>query len=143
MERDSTTPRGGYSARSYVEVLNSELPTCYEPGMLFMQDNAPIHTAKFSTDWLENNGIAVLPWPPYSPDLNPIEHLWAIMKEWISEHYPHLQTMGKSDEDYAALYDAIERAWNAIPQSKIDTLIRSMGRRVQAVKKAKGWHTKY
>lgn len=42
----------------------------------FMQDNAPIHTAKLSTEWLESHGVATITWPPYSPYLNPIEHLW-------------------------------------------------------------------
>jgi transposase len=42
--------------------------------MVFMQDNAPIHTAHIIKDWLEEMAIEVLEWPPYSPDLNPIEH---------------------------------------------------------------------
>ena len=43
---DPAAPRGGYSASSYVEVLEENIPTIYEPGLLFMQDNAPIHTAR-------------------------------------------------------------------------------------------------
>jgi transposase len=39
-----------------------------------MQDNASIHTAHKVKDWFEENGIQTTDWPPYSPDLNPIEH---------------------------------------------------------------------
>jgi transposase len=41
-----------------------------------MQDNASIHTAKKVKDWFMGNGIITTDWPPYSPDLNPIEHAW-------------------------------------------------------------------
>jgi hypothetical protein len=45
MERDEESKRGGYSANSYIQVLDAQIPTIYEPGMIFMQDNTPIHTA--------------------------------------------------------------------------------------------------
>ena len=45
---------------------------------IFQEDNAPPHTAKITKKWLANNGIPVLDCPPYSPDLNPIEHVWDI-----------------------------------------------------------------
>ncbi|GFS54968.1 uncharacterized protein TNCV_3576631 [Trichonephila clavipes] len=41
----------------------------------FMQDNSPIHTARITTSWLENNQIKVLYWPAKCPDLNPIENV--------------------------------------------------------------------
>jgi transposase len=40
-----------------------------------MQDNAPIHTARVVKEWFEMNGIDTIDWPPYSLDLNPIEHI--------------------------------------------------------------------
>ncbi len=60
MTRDPTASRGGYSANSYVEVLEENIPTIYEPGLLFMQDNAPIHTARKVREWFEEMGIDVL-----------------------------------------------------------------------------------
>ncbi|KAK7555139.1 hypothetical protein IWX91DRAFT_347109 [Phyllosticta citricarpa] len=46
MERDPEAKKNGYSANSYIQVLNKMIPTLWEPGMEFMQDNAPIHKAK-------------------------------------------------------------------------------------------------
>ena len=108
-----------------------------------MQDNARIHTSSDVKTWLETHGVAVLEWPPYSPDLNPIEHVWAIMKRWINEHYPDLCIMGKTEAAYQELRRVIKEAWWAIPQEDIDNLVKSMDDRVEAVRFAKGWHSRY
>lgn len=71
LERDATAKKQGYTAQSYIKVLEQALPTMWEPGLTFMQDNARIHTAKAVAKWLSETGIPVLDWPPYSPDLNP------------------------------------------------------------------------
>jgi transposase len=108
-----------------------------------MQDNAPIHTAKKVTKWFEDRGIPVLDWAPYSPDLNSIEHVWAWMKQWIDKQYPQLKDLGESQAAYDELARVIVEAWEAMAQDRIDSLIKSMDNRVNAVLQAKGWHTKY
>lgn len=57
-----------------------------------MHDNAPVHTAWIVKKLLEDLGIEAMIWPPYSPDLNLIENLWALMKDEIYKLYPELAT---------------------------------------------------
>ena len=108
-----------------------------------MQDNAPIHTAKIVKKWLEDKGIKLMEWPSYSPDLNPTEHCWARMKEWIYKHHPELLNLPKNeDEVKKALSDALEEAWEAIGRDYPDALLNSMPNICEAVDKVKAWHTK-
>ena len=53
--------------------MTDNLLGIWQPGLIFMQDNAPIHKAKKVIEWFNENGIEVIHWPPYLPDLNPIE----------------------------------------------------------------------
>jgi DDE superfamily endonuclease len=143
LERDPDSEKSGYTANSYLAVLREQIPRTYEPDRKFMQDNARIHTAKKVIAWFEDEGVNLLEWPPYSPELNLIEHLWAQLKQWINDHYPELIKMGKSEADYQRLYTAIHEGWDAIGQEAIDELIRSMDTRVNAVIRVKGWYTRF
>lgn len=54
---------------------------------IFQQDNAPAHTDRKVSRWLQqhNDGFKVLPWPSRSPDLSWIESLWAYVKQQIKK----------------------------------------------------------
>ena len=144
IDRDFESKKYGYSARSYLEVLEDQLPRCWVPGLVFMQDNAPIHTANAVKAWFKEIGIPFIDWPPYSPDLNPIEQVWFHLKKKVLELHPELELMsGTSEKDLEALENALIEAWEALPDSLFESLVKSMPRRVKACYKAKGWHTKY
>lgn len=105
--------------------------------LTFMQDNAPSHRARRTIAHLHANGVKIMRWPPYSPDLNPIEHLWAIMKDWIAEHYPEYT------ENQEENRDIVQEAWDSIQPHVLHNLAASMPARMQAVVDANGMHTRY
>jgi transposase len=87
--------------------------------------------------------IEVMDWPSYSPDLNPIENLWAIMKAEIYRLHPELQFAADTEETLQALIGAAQEAWHNVADNILYNLANSMDRRVQAVIDAEGWYTKY
>jgi hypothetical protein len=143
MKRDDDAPNQGYSARSYITVLEEQMPRIYQPSIVFIQDGARIHSAKKVKEWLAENGIETLPWPAYSPDLNPIENLWSIMKQLLNKNYPDLLNAGASQVDIDTFARAINDTWHNIPQDVIDSLIQSMDSRVNHCLDAEGWQTRY
>lgn len=104
-------------------------------GMMFMQDNAPCHTARTTRGMLQRNNIRVLDWPPCSPDLNPIENLWDEVDRRI-RRLPAQQNLVQLQRD-------ILNEWNNAPQRFLHNYINSMRQRCLAVIRANGGHTRY
>ncbi len=101
---------------------------------IFQQDLAPAHTAQGTKSWFNDHGVTVLDWPSNSPDLNPIEHLWGIVKRKMRDTRPN------NADDLKA---TVKETWASIPPQQCHKLITSMPRRIEAVIKAKGAPTKY
>ena len=60
MERDKEAPKGGYTAKSYIKILEDQIPQTYKPGLQFIQDNAPIYKAKIVAKWFKKNVVEVI-----------------------------------------------------------------------------------
>jgi hypothetical protein len=86
---------------------------------------------------------SLIGWPPYPPDLNPIEHLWPRLKELIYHLDPELDDIANKDRQYEALCRVLPREFAQISEPIVDACLNSMRSRLQAVIDAQGWHTKY
>ena len=111
---------------------------------VFQQDNARVHTSNIMQRFFTRCNIDVADHPPYSPDLNPIEHGWILIKRQVIEDYPDLaDTPGGVDTVKAWLAEALPLCWEEIPETQFEPLRKSMPDRFQAVIEAKGWQTRY
>lgn len=132
---------GTMRSQQYEDVLRTHLiPTISrdfpQGGAIFQQDKAPCHTSNHMKRFFASQNLTILEWPGNSPDINPIENLWSIVKRRIAKN--DCSTMAK-------LIINIIKCWYHDEELKqmCSTLVRSMPRRVAAVIKAKGGHTKY
>ncbi|UYV67223.1 K02A2.6-like, partial [Cordylochernes scorpioides] len=126
---DSRSPllriQGTMTAQRYVDDVLRPVTLPYlqgVPNALYQQDNARPHTARISQQALQD--VQMLPWPPYSPDLSPIEHVWDIIGRRL-----HALPQPRSEDE---LWQMVEREWRAIPQDAIRTLIDALPRRAAA-----------
>jgi len=102
---------------------------------IFQQDGAPCHTAKKCMAWFKCHRISLLQWPGNSPDLNPIENLWARLKRLVAKNKP---------SNKQELISAVIESWfHVIDNKDLAALVDSMPARCQAVIDAKGFPTRY
>ena len=132
--------RGNMNAQRYInDVLNPVvIPYInnHAGHVVFQHDNARPHAARVTTQYLQANNVDVMPWPAFSADLNPIEHIWDEVDRRLRRRQRQPTTLNE-------LENAIIAEWNNIPMNVIRRYIRSMRRRCDAVVNARGGHTKY
>jgi transposase len=104
--------------------------------VMVMEDGAPTHWSKMAKDFHSQHSMDVLPHPPQSPDLNPIEHVWKRLKVLVNKRPIH----PRNGEE---LWVALQQEWLKIGVDFINSLIDSMPRCVEALHRAQGRSTKY
>ena len=128
---------GNMNSNMYCEILQqSMIPSLQKLGSraVFQRDNDPKHTSKTTTAFLKRLRVKVMDWPSMSPDLNPIEHLWGILKRKVEVRKVSI---------IRQLCDIVMEEWKSIPVATFEALVNSMPRRVKAVLDNDVGHTKY
>ncbi len=126
------------NSNSYIKIIEEfALPEIIKCGfrlsdVVFMQDNASCHTSKMTKKRFNDNNIRLLEWPPQSPDMNPIEHVWEQLDKRVRERQNEILAIEdlwrilyeeslKIDRNYILkLYQSIPRRLNALKNAKYD-----------------------
>jgi transposase len=135
---------GGFGGKQYVkQVLEGPLSEFIaqmknrgHQEILVIEDGAPAHRSNAAKTARSRLGIKTINHPPFSPDLNPIEPIWAILKSRISN------TPG-SRNSLEMLWDIAQKVWGEISEEEVSKHTNAMGERVAAVKAAKCQYTKF
>lgn len=101
---------------------------------ILVEDNDPKHKSKIAQRWKAENNVKNLPWPAMSPDQNPIENVWRILKIKICKK--------KINSVYSFVAE-LHREWNNLPNILAYNLVASMEKRVLALIEARGDYTMY
>ncbi|RPB06205.1 hypothetical protein L873DRAFT_31200 [Choiromyces venosus 120613-1] len=147
---DPTSARGGVTSKSlikefevyFMDVWEAALTTSDNREVYFIIDNARVHGPL--KDWLTQRGVQFKNIPPYSPDLNPIDHIWSLVKNLLQKFYPELYKFkGPVEVVKKQIEDAIIHCWELLSPEIFEQLAETMVHRVKAVIEADGWYTKY
>jgi transposase len=125
------------TAEFYVGILKKNIEGI--KGMLgkkfrFQQDNDPKHTSRLAKSYLEKNVPEVIDWPAGSPDLNPLENLWSLVKKNVEKRMPR---------NLNELESFMVEEWQQIPNSTLNSLVKSMKNRCELVLKNNGDYINY
>ena len=152
---------GGIGANEYMDILYDGLfslvddllqppedpdtiQVANEQTFLFMQDNAKVHKATEVMEFLAENHIPIMEWPAQSPDLNPLENLWADFKARFHKRFIELfNHASKSLEAKYRYGEVLQEVWYSQGNEMVDALIKSMPERCAAVIAANGGWTEW
>ena len=81
------------------------------------------------------HNIEKLIWPTNSPNLNPIENFWKMLKDCVQKK--------RRPKNQTKMWMSVEAKWMAIPQSKLESLEASIPERITVVLAAGGGHTRW
>lgn len=131
----------GVDGATYKKIMKEELVRTINlffkdyRGVFFQQDGAGPHRANVVKEHFRKQKYSVLPWPAHSPDLSPIENLWADLKKRLEAKNGEIR---KAD-----LWSVVDAEWELTSKDYCKKLFSSMPERLAAVIKAKGGYTRY
>ena len=130
---------GKVDTDTYIDILETTLlPMTQEAfpnnDFILQQDHDRAHTSQRTMRWFEDNNVEIIPpedWPLRSPDLTPIENVFAILEERVS------MRRYRTFEGYIR---CIEDEWARLSQATINNIINAIPERLRAVRRARGGH---
>ena len=115
----------GFSYLQTLELFKEDIERL-GANLIFQQDNAPCHVSKSCLNYINQNFDNKLEfWPANSPDLSPIEELWALVQEKLSKY---------NFETTEELTKKLQYIWNRIPKRLCKHLINSFDKKIQKIK---------
>jgi len=147
----------GASSLKYLQLLTRWLPDIVQQfprgaTIYFMHDRAGIHHGTLVKNWqsqkeareISGRKVKMVKWPPYSPDMNPIETVCAQVTSLFERLYP-----GLSNSKYTGwtlrmgIQEGVEHCWELLDSEYSENRAKSMPERIKAVIDAKGWYTRF
>ncbi|KFM70844.1 Transposable element Tcb1 transposase, partial [Stegodyphus mimosarum] len=129
---------GTMTSQIYRDVILEQYVRLFRGAMgaqfVFMDDNARPHRANIVSECLQSEDITRMEWPAFSPDLNPVEHVWDMLGRRVAVRQPRPACLPE-------LRRALLFEWCNIPQDPIDNLILGMPRRCTDCIASSGRHT--
>ena len=122
----------------YINILKRYIPKIKElvqDPFIIIRDNASYHCSQQTKEWIKKNKVKeILDWPPNSPDLNPIENVWGIIKRELQK-----ENISKR----SILINRIKEIYENIPYKYIENIVESFVTRLQRCIDLEGDRTGY
>ena len=131
---------GAFFAKFLVENFDKMVEAAGKNSRIWIQDGDPSQNSKLAREAMKQVNSQLLPIPPRSPDINPIENFFGIVKQALHRDALERQVKVETVEQFES---RIKQIMKQVPTATIDKIIESMNKRMKMIIKCKGERIKY